>query len=306
MFILPCWAYGFIWALFPILGWSSYGKETDTGYRCGLNFREHSSNVVSYNASLAVAAFLLPITIAVICNRRIICAYKRLYGQAASRNSQMQRDTHEQLHKTYIISIVMFVAFALAWSPYAIIVVLNMFGVQPKQNLLDIAAITAKTSAAYNPIIYALIYKEFRNRMHKFMQLCKKPALLQRKKHPKKASKSEENISMDTFSQPLAHPDVCNQSSIKDINSNNQNKIHSIGKKLQCSNIIQPDVKEITSQRINSEEQLKSNNSRSYFEVSSSSLPNAAAATTATTKCAKNVSILLVRESEVPCNAIEI
>jgi len=168
VFIVPCWLYGLIWAFFPLFGWSSYGKETEDGYRCGLNFREHTQNVVSYNATLVVFAFIFPISIALICNKRISNAYRRLYNQASS-NSQLERDTKEQLYRTAFVNFVMLLSFALAWSPYATIVVFNIFGVQPKQKVLDTAAVIAKTSTTYNPVIYALCYKEFRNKIKKLV-----------------------------------------------------------------------------------------------------------------------------------------
>ena len=212
IFIIPCWIYGVVWAIFPIFGWSSYGKETDTGYRCGLNFRTHTANVISYNIALVIASFIIPITIALICNTRIVRAYRRLKNQAAM-NLQMEQDTLEQLHKIYFVSIIMFVAFALAWSPYAALVVLNIFGIQPKQNFLDAAAIIAKTSAACNPIIYALVYKEFRMRAHRmFAKLRKQPNLEAIESVPKLQNSSRNPI--DEINQSVSSLNASNQSSI--------------------------------------------------------------------------------------------
>ena len=167
-FVLPCWLFGLLWGLLPLLGWSSYGKETNEGYRCGLNLREYKWNVVSYNVCLCFFACILPIIVTVICYVGVRLIFKSLGRSAAERNgnqSQMNRKTRRQEYSIFVLGLIMFAAFTLAWTPYASFVVMTTFKHVPSQRQFDIAAILAKTSAFYNPIIYALAYKEFRKKV---------------------------------------------------------------------------------------------------------------------------------------------
>lgn len=175
VFVLPCWLYGLLWGSMPLLGWSSYGKETTEGYRCGMNLREHNLNVVSYNVCLLLVAFAFPLIIAVLCFVNVKKKFKSLTKTASYSNginSSMNRETRRQEHSIYVLSMIMLSAFVLAWFPYASFVVMTVFKHVPSQQLFDIAAILAKTSSFYNPIIYAFAYKQFRTKMEKIF--CKK------------------------------------------------------------------------------------------------------------------------------------
>ena len=175
VFVLPCWLYGLLWGSMPLLGWSSYGKETSEGYRCGMNLQEHTFNVVSYNVSLLLAAFALPLMIAILCFLNVTRVFKILAESAANSNgidSSMNRETRRQERSIYVLSMIMFSAFVLAWFPYASFVIMTVFKYPPSQRLFDIAAILAKSSSFYNPIIYAFAYKQFRTKMKRVF--CKR------------------------------------------------------------------------------------------------------------------------------------
>ena len=165
VFVLPCWLYGLLWAVMPLLGWSSYGKETDGGYRCGVNLREHSFNVISYNLCLLFAACIIPVTITTICFFSVRSTFRNLERVAVERNgneSQLNQETRRQEFSLFVLSMIMFAAFMFAWFPYASFVIMTAFNNAPSQKLFDVAAILAKTSSFYNPIIYTFAYKEFR------------------------------------------------------------------------------------------------------------------------------------------------
>ena len=175
VFVLPCWLYGLLWAVMPLLGWSSYDKETSEGYRCAMNLREHTINVVSYNVCLLLVAFAFPLVIALICFVNVTRIFKTLTETAANTNgtdSSMDRETRRQEHSIYVLNMIMFSAFVLAWFPYASFVIMTVFKHEPSQRLFDIAAILAKTSSFYNPIIYAFAYKQFRTKAKRV--LCRR------------------------------------------------------------------------------------------------------------------------------------
>ena len=166
--VLPCWLFGLLWGLFPLLGWSSYGKKTSKGYRCGINLREYNWNVVSYNVCLCFFSCIIPVIVTALCYVGVRLIFKSLGRSAAEQNgnqSQMNRETRRQEYSIFVLGLIMFAAFTLAWTPYASLVVMTMFKYAPSQMSFDIAAVLTKTSAFNNPIIYALVYKEFRKKV---------------------------------------------------------------------------------------------------------------------------------------------
>ena len=168
VFVLPCWMYGLLWGLFPLFGWSSYGKETAKGYRCGINMQEHNFNVLSYNIALLFGACVFPVLVTFICYIRVTLIIKSLGGSAAQQNgshSTMNEETRRQEYSMFVMSLIMFAAFILAWFPYASFVLITAFKYTPTQTMFDVAAILAKTSSFYNPLIYAFAYKEFRHKV---------------------------------------------------------------------------------------------------------------------------------------------
>lgn len=85
-----------------------------------------------------------------------------LSSQSGSNVGQRRRLTHFDAAKTMLIIIL---AFILAWSPFAIVALIGQFG--PKHVISPLAAtipsIFAKSSSAYNPIIYAFRDRLMRN-----------------------------------------------------------------------------------------------------------------------------------------------
>ena len=60
-----------IWAVFPLFGWSYYSPE-GVKMSCGVEWQDHSLNVMSYNVTIFVFAFFLPLIILAITNWKII------------------------------------------------------------------------------------------------------------------------------------------------------------------------------------------------------------------------------------------
>ena len=121
-----------------------------------------------YNACLLFAAFVFPLIPAVFCFTNVAKNLKSLRKNAAETNgidSPMNRETRRQEYPMYVLCLIMFAAFILAWFPYSSFVTMSMFKHAPSQRLFDIAAILAKSSSFYNPIIYAFAYKEFRRKV---------------------------------------------------------------------------------------------------------------------------------------------
>ena len=69
--ILLCMFLSAIWTVFPLLGWSYYSPE-GIKMSCGVEWQDHSPNVMSYNISIFIFAFTIPLIIIAITNAKII------------------------------------------------------------------------------------------------------------------------------------------------------------------------------------------------------------------------------------------
>ena len=164
--IVPAWLYGFIWALLPLVGWSSYKTVEGLSHTCSIDFMSKSQNSVSYAYTLLVCGFMLPV-ITICCISYFI--YSNLKLTYASIRSMRVTDNicrrRKQRDRRYtIMSLVLLGAFLGAWTPYASCVfVLNFHG-KVNNSLLIFSSLFAKMSVLANPIILSIFMKDFRIR----------------------------------------------------------------------------------------------------------------------------------------------
>ena len=69
--IVLCIFLSLIWTVFPLTGWSYYSTE-GIKMSCGVEWQDLSLNVMSYNVSIFIFAFFLPLTIIAISNYKMI------------------------------------------------------------------------------------------------------------------------------------------------------------------------------------------------------------------------------------------
>ena len=69
--IILCVFLSAIWTVFPLFGWSYYSTE-GVSMSCGVEWKDHSLNVMSYNITIFVFAFFLPLFILIITNFKIV------------------------------------------------------------------------------------------------------------------------------------------------------------------------------------------------------------------------------------------
>ena len=73
LIILLCYLNGFLWALFPVLGWSSYQLEA-VNVSCSIPWQSKETSDVSYCLSLTVFAWILPLG-AIVYSYSSICVF---------------------------------------------------------------------------------------------------------------------------------------------------------------------------------------------------------------------------------------
>lgn len=69
--ILACILLGLFWASLPLLGWSYYSPE-GLGTSCSVEWNEKSFNVLSYNITILITVFLIPLILLIYINVLII------------------------------------------------------------------------------------------------------------------------------------------------------------------------------------------------------------------------------------------
>ena len=67
---------GIFWALLPIFGWSHYSLEGALT-SCSVEWNEKSFNVLSYNVTILITVFIIPVSIILITNTKLIFMVKK-------------------------------------------------------------------------------------------------------------------------------------------------------------------------------------------------------------------------------------
>ncbi|XP_069551269.1 parietopsin [Brachyistius frenatus] len=161
MGLLFVWSFCLFWAVAPLFGWSSYGPE-GVQTSCSLAWEERSWSNYSYLLLYTLLCFILPVAIIVYCYFRVLTAMNKL-----NRSVELQGGRSSKKENDHAISMVlaMIIAFFICWLPYTALSVVVV--VDPELYIPPLLATTpmyfAKTSPVYNPIIYFLSNKQFRD-----------------------------------------------------------------------------------------------------------------------------------------------
>ena len=163
---MVCWLYAFFWAVLPVFGISSYSFEGKD--RCSVNWKGKFVQDVTYIALLFIFCYLLPVismTAFFILIAKELRRMRRSAEVLTGHESNIAKDTYTAEKRNNVLVLTMVLAFLAAWTPYAAVSLQTV--VEPDScipsNLKMGAAIFAKSSPAFNTIIYTVIYSKFHN-----------------------------------------------------------------------------------------------------------------------------------------------
>lgn len=181
------WFWSALWSVPPFFGWGGYVPE---GFQtsCTFDYLSQDMGTITFNIGMHIGAFLIPVFIIFYCyigivrgmfahHEEMMATAKRMGATVAK--SDADRRTEIQLAKVAAMTIG---TFLLSWTPYAIVSALGISSpweakaVSPLMS--EISVMLAKSSAAYNPVIYALSHPKFRAEIDKnfpFLLLFCKP-----------------------------------------------------------------------------------------------------------------------------------
>ncbi|XP_030646766.1 opsin-VA-like [Chanos chanos] len=155
------WSFCLFWAVTPLLGWSSYGPE-GVQTSCSLGWEERSWSNYSYLILYTILCFLLPTGIIIYCYTKVLIFMRKL-----NKSVELQggRSSLEENERAVRMVLAMIAAFFICWLPYTVLSVIVV--VDPELYIPPLVATMpmyfAKTSPVYNPIIYFLSNKQFRD-----------------------------------------------------------------------------------------------------------------------------------------------
>ncbi|XP_072928714.1 rhodopsin [Hemitrygon akajei] len=147
----------------PLLGWSRYIPE---GMQCSCGVDYYTLKPEVNNESFVIymftVHFTLPLTVVFFCYGRLVCTVK----EAAAQQQESESTQRAEREVTRMV-IIMVIAFLVCWLPYAGVAayIFTNQGSDFGPIFMTIPAFFAKSSSLYNPLIYILMNKQFRNCM---------------------------------------------------------------------------------------------------------------------------------------------
>ncbi|KAI4880700.1 hypothetical protein NFI96_018435 [Prochilodus magdalenae] len=155
------WLFCLFWAVAPLLGWSSYGPE-GVQTSCSLGWEERSWSNYSYLLLYTLLCFLVPTAIIIYCYSKVLLSMCKLNESVELQGGKSHVEENRRAVKMVLAMIGTFFA---CWLPYTAISVVVV--VTPELHIPPLVATMpmyfAKTSPVYNPVIYFMTNKQFRD-----------------------------------------------------------------------------------------------------------------------------------------------
>ena len=174
------WVYSIFWAILPLLGFGNYILE-GTNTSCTFDFLTRTLDNRLYVVSIFTANFVIPLITILISYSliyRAIIKHRNEFNFAARVSGEsehalpMQQNKIGVKHEVKIarISFIVISVFGVSWAPYAAIALIGVFGSPLQLTRLNtgISSLLAKISTVLNPLIYALLHSNFRNKLLNF------------------------------------------------------------------------------------------------------------------------------------------
>uniref|UniRef100_A0A8C4X7R6 Opsin 7, group member b n=1 Tax=Erpetoichthys calabaricus TaxID=27687 RepID=A0A8C4X7R6_ERPCA len=176
LLVVFSWCYSSVFAWAPLAKWGHYGPEP-YGTACCIDWHaaKNELSAMTYIVSLFVFCYVVPCTIIFTSYAFILLT---VWGSRQAVQQHVSPVTKAgSAHNVIIkLSIAVCIGFLTAWSPYAIVSMWAAFG--DSQHVPSVAfamaAIFAKSSTIYNPIIYLLFKPNFRKFLCRDAAVCRR------------------------------------------------------------------------------------------------------------------------------------
>ncbi|KAJ8044523.1 Pineal opsin [Holothuria leucospilota] len=164
-FVSLTWLYSFILTIPPAFGWNEFVPE-GAGTACSVNWTESKPGNTSYVIFIFVMVLAVPLSTLVFSYGLLIFAVKKQIS--ASEAAQSTENKAEGRVTKMVVVMVFF--FLFAWTPYAVFALLVAFGNTHVSPLVaTLPAFFAKSCTIYNPILYFVLNRQFRDAFYEFI-----------------------------------------------------------------------------------------------------------------------------------------
>ncbi|XP_037533583.1 opsin-3 [Nematolebias whitei] len=172
------WLYSLAWTGAPLLGWNRYTLEVHR-LGCSLDWTSKDPNDASFVLLFLLACFFVPVGVMIYCYGNILYAVRMLRSIEDLQTLQIIKMLRYE-KKVAAMFLLMISCFLVCWTPYAVVSMMEAFSrtsiISP--TVAIIPSFFAKSSTAYNPLIYVFMSRKFRRC---FLQLlCSRISWLQR------------------------------------------------------------------------------------------------------------------------------
>ncbi|XP_013872569.1 opsin 7, group member b [Austrofundulus limnaeus] len=176
LLVAVIWCYALVFAVGPLSGWGEYGAEP-YGTACCINWHALSQNSasMSYIICLFFFCYIIPCTV-IFLSYTFILLTVRGSRQAVQQHMSPQNKITNAHALIVKLSVAVCIGFLTAWSPYAIVSMWATFGNPAKvpPMAFALAAIFAKSSTLYNPIVYLAFKPNFRKSLCRDIAHCRR------------------------------------------------------------------------------------------------------------------------------------
>ncbi|XP_077201109.1 opsin-3 [Paroedura picta] len=193
------WLYSLAWTGAPLLGWNHYTLEIH-GLSCSLDWRSKEPNDASFVLFFFLGCLVVPVAVMAYCYGHILYAIRMLRCVEDLQTVQVIKILRYE-KKVAKMCFLMIATFFICWTPYAVVSLLMAYGyghlITP--TVAIIPSFFAKSSTAYNPVIYIFMSRKFRRCL---LQLfCVRLLKFQRTLKDRPAVESEKPIRPIVMSQ---------------------------------------------------------------------------------------------------------
>ncbi|XP_043991882.1 opsin-3 isoform X2 [Gambusia affinis] len=160
--IAHIWLYSLAWTGAPLLGWNRYTLEIHQ-LGCSLDWASKDPNDASFILFFLFACFFVPVGIMVYCYGNILYTVRMLRSLQDLQTVQIIKILRYE-KKVAAMFLLMISCFLVCWTPYAVVSMMEAFGrkAMVSPTVAIIPSFFAKSSTAYNPLIYVFMSRKFR------------------------------------------------------------------------------------------------------------------------------------------------
>nr|BAX02588.1 opsin-3 [Trichiurus lepturus] len=175
--IAHIWLYSLAWTGAPLLGWNRYTLEVHQ-LGCSLDWASKDPNDASFILFFLLGCFFVPVGIIIYCYGNILYTVQMLRSIQDLQTVQIIKILRYE-KKVAVMFLLMISCFLVCWTPYAVVSMIEAFSrksmVSPTMAIIP--SLFAKSSTAYNPLIYVFMSRKFRRCL--LQLLCSRFSCLQ-------------------------------------------------------------------------------------------------------------------------------